>query len=795
MERDSEIKIEFKVSEGGQVYIANDNGQIQINKKSDEYSNTQQAIKSRTQEYADKWDTNMFLNDFKEWDENAGINVKLSDVYLEEHLPHFIGKHSDNKKINNILAELNNVLAELNNVSAKLKKALSQYINKHYGKKMLLILGQPGIGKSTLITWITANFKERIENILVYQFSTDLQNIDWENKNKNPSMLDDILKELNLSNEELAGKTLIIDGFDEISIGNDRADILNRIYWQLKAKSSLNDFSLIITCRENYIQKLWHVSCEYIILQPWDEEQIRSFCTVYSNKTECKISEKTIMNILKNKEVLGIPLILYMVLALSISIEKESSIVDVYDKVFAIEGGIYDRCIDYDSYADLHWISEVKKQIHQISREIAFWMFENNPDEVSILQKKYYEICDMVIKESLKKKETIKQDLMIGSYFKRVRHCDGIETEKIYFIHRSIYEYFVAEMIYNSIRNEMIELSEESQKKFSGNISWFLKQGELTHTITEFLQHKILKLYDNLNNEKKQVFYQWWENAVGNMMNDGMFYYTKKNIQNLGDVMRKELQCFQNLVKIYCCLCNINENKYIMTNIDRKILEKYIRHCSVEFGYIKEENTENEENFFLNYIDFNNTNLININLKGANLAKANLEGADLTGANLTKVDLEDAKLVETDLTEANLTGADLERANLTGANLTGANLTGACLRGAKLRETKLRGAKLRGTDLRRTNLKEANLVKSNLSGANLSGADLTGINLTGVNLVNAVLRNVDLIRANIEASIWRKDDIQQVMPQLREIEFEHIIIEDENGRKEVSKKELFPELQ
>ena len=32
-----------------------------------------------------------------------------------------------------------------------------------------------------------------------------------------------------------------------------------------------------------------------------------------------------------------------MVLALEISIEKDSSIVDVYDKIFSLDGGIYNR--------------------------------------------------------------------------------------------------------------------------------------------------------------------------------------------------------------------------------------------------------------------------------------------------------------------------------------------------------------------------------------------------------------------------------------------------------------------
>lgn len=38
-------------------------------------------------------------------------------------------------------------------------------------------------------------------------------------------------------------------------------------------------------------------------------------------------------------------------MALNISIEKNGSIVDVYDKIFSLEGGIYDRCIDNKYFA------------------------------------------------------------------------------------------------------------------------------------------------------------------------------------------------------------------------------------------------------------------------------------------------------------------------------------------------------------------------------------------------------------------------------------------------------------
>lgn len=127
-----------------------------------------------------------------------------------------------------------------------------------------------------------------------------------------------------------------------------------------------------------------------------------------------------------------------MVLALNISIENDASIVDIYDKIFSLEGGIYDRCIDYKSFANKHRIGEIKEQIHQISREIGIWMFENNPGEACIPQKEYQKVCCCVAKKQKLKNIDVEQDFKIGNYFKLVRHCEGIETEELSFVHRSI---------------------------------------------------------------------------------------------------------------------------------------------------------------------------------------------------------------------------------------------------------------------------------------------------------------------------------------------------------------------
>ncbi|GFI49133.1 hypothetical protein IMSAGC020_00329 [Lachnospiraceae bacterium] len=456
---------------------------------------------------------------------------------MDVHLPHYIWGDNINSK-------------------EDLKELLTEYIEKYNENKMLLILGQPGIGKSTLITWITANFNERVDDILVFQFVSDLKNVDWKRDNISES----ILKEIGLSHGDLNGKVLILDGYDEISIREDeRKEILDKLYWNLIKNRYINNFSLIIMCRENYIKNFKRLQCKYITLQSWNVEQIKSFCATFQGRTNKTVLENTVLNLLNNKEILGIPLITYMVLALDIPIEKEGFIVDVYDKIFSLEGGIYDRCIDYKSFAEKHRVGKIKNQIHQISREIAIWMFENKLNEAYIPVEEYKKICVNILQENEGQENDIEQDFILG-IFLELKHCEGGEGEKLYFVHRSIYEYFVVETIYNAIENPMIELSDVSQEELAKNIVVSLKKGDITRTIGQYLQYKIGGIYNQLSPEKKERFYDWWELAVAKTL-DNMDY-------------RTECKCFMNILKILRLLLYWSKRKYIMENIDRKVLER-----------------------------------------------------------------------------------------------------------------------------------------------------------------------------------------------------------------------------
>ena len=576
-------------------------------------------VKRRTEEFADKWNANMFLNDYDKRDKKAGTNVKLGEVYLEEHLPHYIWGENDNEE-----------------PLTDLKELLSEYIVESGNSKMLVVFGQPGIGKSTLITWITANFHDRQKDILVYKFASDLKNIDWESGRISAR----ILEELGLERDDLKGKVLIFDGFDEVNIEKyRRRDILDSLYGDWVFHDTIENFSLIVTCRENYVSRFAILKCTYITLQPWDEMQIKSFCNVFQDKTKKSISDSTMEKLLENRGILGIPLILYMTLALNISIEEEGSIVDVYDKIFSLEGGIYDRCIENKKFENDHRIGEIKEYIHQISRDIAMWMFENNPADADIPQNEYEKICDAIMEEKGEGKENIKQDAKLGNYFKSVKHCEGVETERLCFVHRTIYEYFVAETIYSAIENPMIELSEKSQEELAGNIAFYLKQGELSPTIGEYLQHKCMKLYDKLGNEKKGIFYPWWESAVGKMLANGMFYYTKRNIQELRNVIEKEGRCFLNLLVILRSLLPVSNREYILEYVDAYKIANYI-----EPTYTGFKQWRDYRNLCLEEADLRGKRLHELDLANVCLRNADLRRADLIGSNLAKADLQGADL-------------------------------------------------------------------------------------------------------------------------------------------------------
>ena len=645
-------------------------------------------VKNRADEYAEKWDKNVFLNDFNEEDETAGINIKLREIYVEECLPHYIWRNNTKS-------------------SDKLRNLLTKYIISNNGRKLLLILGQAGIGKSTLITWIMANLVQRKDQVFVYQFTSDLKAVNWQGDNT-------LSKIFSISNcNDWKNRVLILDGFDEIHVDGDREKILNKLNQEVKGMRDLENFSLLITCRENYVHELERIECDYKILE--------------------------------NKEIFGMPLILYMVLALNISIEKNRSIVDIYDQIFSLDrGSIYDRCVKSSRYAKEHRISEpkIKQQIHQVSQRIAFWIFENNSDKAFIYQKKFKEICDTVMD---REEEDIQRDVLIGSYFELIRHCEGVKTNELHFIHRSIYEYFVAVYFFESV------YALQSKEEIAGKLGELLKKGYLSNQILEFIEYKFDGSQEtNLPSSIKEIFQI--------MLQKGMTYYTKERCRNIVD---GERTIFSNMLKV------VGIWNMTFGEINARIAT-YLQ-CNREDGLnlrgiiLKDINPEVT---YLSKIDLRGANLIGFDLTGAdlneaNLSNANLKGASLNEADLSRTDLNEANLSSACLIGADLYGADISRADLRGINLSKANLSKTYLSGADLANANLDRANLKRANLKRTYLNGASIREADMSEADMSGANLSGANLRGTIFSRAHLCETDISGANLREANLKEANLRE----------------------------------
>lgn len=646
----------------------------------------------------------------------------------------------------------------------------------------MLIVGVPGMGKSSIISWIANKYSDN-DDVIILRFR------DWNKKDLSEGLLNAIYNALNCESRDLENKILVIDGFDEIKSLGGRKSMIQKFE---DDTLDFDNFKVIITSRPNYLDI--HDFKNVFTILPFNIYQIKLF---YQLLKDNELEEMQID--CDNLEVLGIPVILYMAIMSDIDLTLKTTKPQLYCRIFAESGGIFDKfCFDAIGYDNgihpLRNIENIRKYLSFLQK-IAFSMFEKGD---FILTKDEYKIPKLKFQE---------QKLQVAEFpIKPFLERDEYNIE---FMHKSLYEYFVAECIFELIK-EAIDCTKE---KLAGILGSTLKRGKLCGEMLEFLQFKIkssdlnTKFY--IVNETFQL-----------MLQDGMTYYTNKNYKNVID---REMEVFSNMLEIV----HLWENDCLSLN---NALRNYMKYKNGrKLNLVKVDFRDSD----WSGTDFNNANLKRANFSYVNLIEAKfknaeLNGADLVGANLKTADFEEANLECADLECAELFGINLKKANLKGTNLIGTKLEEANLEGVDLRWTNLghifwatdftdvnlEGKNLRGvelcesclirTNLRRADLQGANLgeaylantdlTEANLSNAFLKSARIIGINLTGTNLngadfsfahfENVNFQNSNIKDININASSWIDKELDVVLYQLLATNFTYIYVHGSNSPNE-----------
>lgn len=562
-----------------------------------------------------------------------------------------------------------------------LDEILGDLIKKKETSDMLLVLGKPGSGKSSLVTYMINHYANKCtKKFLVFPFSA-LKNIEWNVNNTQISKA--ILDAIGVSDmKQLNNYILILDGFDEISINGNRENIINQLYEDWVENVNDLDVSILITCRENYLQHLGSLQCKFITLCLLTEIQIGDFCRTYWEKVHVnKYSEEYIEKLCTLRDIVGIPLILYMTVALEVDIVGTTNICDVYDKIFCLEGGIYDRC-EYSAMGH-PLTSPLKQQIHDTTKKISIKMWTDHPEKAFILQRDYEEI---IVKEDQKNVE-LKNVVLIGQYFQYVKYCEGLETEEIRFVHRSIYEYFVALTIYDVIRG-YLELPNEkfSMEELKEQLLILLQKRQLSVDIEGYLAHKIKAAMEKTSSDYGEICCEWWREFFSSLLSKGMSVDELIWQSNLKKI-ENELAAFVNMVALmriiasnsgqkgpYCIYDEGTILQKINGDSPKECMEKYIRYASEAYqnNFVKKIDHLDLSNLVIEKFQFNGINLSNVNF-----SNTDLRGSNLNGTNLRKSNLSNAILQECDFRTANLSSANLENAKMQNVKLLSANLSRA----------------------------------------------------------------------------------------------------------------------
>lgn len=123
---------------------------------------------------------------------------------------------------------------------SNLEEILNKYIKSD--KKISLILGLPGSGKSSLVSYLAGKYFEHNKEHIFVRLSKLA---------KADSLLDAICKYLNVEQEYLENKFLVLDGLDEINFTNDAESLL--INFINDIKNLCVNTKIFITVRDNYV--------------------------------------------------------------------------------------------------------------------------------------------------------------------------------------------------------------------------------------------------------------------------------------------------------------------------------------------------------------------------------------------------------------------------------------------------------------------------------------------------------------------------------------------------------------
>lgn len=650
-ENSDEIKLVIKNTNNDIKSSIKDQGNRIIEEFTKELHKTidaQNTVSTKQSPFVDK---NAFLNDtkkdyIKKWNSRLFLHRRPEDKFLTLGNTFIFPTYK--LYIDTYRYKSNDKIEKSNDEKDDLEKTLDDFIKN--GSSML-ILGQPGMGKTSIVSYLANKYKNN-PNLFIIRFH-DLINTELEGQTEfNESLLlNAIIQKLYCSVKDLENKILILDGYDEMKIQFMTHDLLANF---LIAVREIDNFKFIITSRLNYINIDFFEFNKIITLCPFNDKKINEFIDcITENERKQKIELDA-----ENRKVFGIPVILYMALTAKINLNKYTDRISAYNKIFSLNGGILDRFWSRDTkgYDNLsHNLTYEKIPFYNILCNTAYHMFKSNNDN-RISNDKYTEIIENEKKEVINE-SPLWYDFPIDNLYEK-----GYSVE---FVHKSIYEFFVAEYIFCQIEKMIRHSHSESVIEDTEVLESMFCVNELSIEIQEFLRYRILKSRYNNTLSLRIIL-----DTIYILLLNGPSFASKTKEINKTYITILNIM-FRNLMVLMHCWspcftlgdkCNDKHNKIldlILVYVHCNILESEINLSNIHFykgdliyqnipwskiprKYIISGNPKNNRWFkhsFINKVNFSKSFLNNIAFDKSSLQEANFDSCVLLNTTMEACNL------------------------------------------------------------------------------------------------------------------------------------------------------------
>lgn len=418
----------------------------------DNYKNRHNLFRyNQKTQFIEKWESSLFLHK----------HIRLCDIYTQSNFS------CKQYKTNNIEKLLLNFLSDSN-------------------KQVLFLFGNPGLGKSSLMSCF-ANMFKNIENYIFIKMH------DLEPRIAKDSLIDAVLDFLECKRRDLENAVIFLDGYDELRVDSKHYELCLDFVIELKQIRA----KVIISSRLNYIDLNKNefnrdFSNSIVVeLQPFNKQQMFEYIEKFGYYSQASIDKvmKSFHSKATEVEVYGIPFILYLICSLDIDINQMTDIQSIYDKVFAFDGGLYDKIYDEEAGHYLTQNPQCKRDLLYISMELAFKMFSTD---------KLFVKKEVVDKEIVSKYPQRKNTYALGNYY-------YIENDKLYFVHKTFQEYFVCRYLISELERLLTECI-NAQIKIEEATKCFFNIFYCDNYLFKRIEHIFFNMFQNSNLRRMEQY-------------------------------------------------------------------------------------------------------------------------------------------------------------------------------------------------------------------------------------------------------------------------------------------------